>query len=76
MKVVNYRDRNLNLPEGWRDSSEQLLKQGFSVNQTARKLGIRNGNTIQRWLKTQRTDLLSLARENGRLAKSSTTRVK
>jgi len=68
MRVVN--ERYQQMPQGWRDASEQLLKQGFSVNQTARKLGIRNGTAINNWLKKQRVDLLPLARENGKKAQS------
>jgi transposase-like protein len=64
------------MPDRWRDQAEQLLGLGLSVNQIARRLGIRNGNPIQNWIKTQRTDLLAIARENGRLAKSTITRVR
>jgi len=74
MRVTNA--RNKPMPDGWRDASEKLLKEGFSVNHIARKIGIRNGNPIQTWLKTQRTDLLSIARENGKRAQSGTTRIK
>ncbi len=74
MRVTN--ERNKPMPDGWRDASEQLLKEGFSVNRIARKIGIRNGNPIQTWLKTQRTDLLPMARENGKRAQSDRTRMK